>query len=154
VRELEESLSQSRATHRVTQFAGLFLGLELILRSYHMRELLICWLCFSIAFVSLTIVILSVVLACYTGKYLIQWICYATALYGKWHLGDTQGRLPNEPQLPMMYNLSSDPHEDNNLFYADPTNGVLLAPCGSKPGLTATTLGRKISFLFESTPRN
>jgi arylsulfatase A-like enzyme len=33
-----------------------------------------------------------------------------------------------KPQLPMMYDLSSDPHEDNNLFYTDLTNGVLLAP--------------------------
>ncbi|QIG49015.1 arylsulfatase [Nordella sp. HKS 07] len=33
-----------------------------------------------------------------------------------------------KPQLPMMYDLSSDPHEDNNLFYTDLTNGALLAP--------------------------
>jgi arylsulfatase A-like enzyme len=33
-----------------------------------------------------------------------------------------------KPQLPMVYDLSSDPHEDNNLFYMDLTNGALLAP--------------------------
>jgi len=33
-----------------------------------------------------------------------------------------------KPQLPMMYDLSSDPHEDSNLFYTDLTNGALLAP--------------------------
>jgi arylsulfatase len=33
-----------------------------------------------------------------------------------------------KPQLPMMYDLSSDPHEDNNLFYTDLTNGWILAP--------------------------
>jgi arylsulfatase len=33
-----------------------------------------------------------------------------------------------KPQLPMMYDLSSDPHEDDNLFYTDLTNGFLLAP--------------------------
>ena len=33
-----------------------------------------------------------------------------------------------KPQLPMMYDLSSDPHEDTNLFYSDLTNGALLAP--------------------------
>jgi arylsulfatase A-like enzyme len=33
-----------------------------------------------------------------------------------------------KPQFPMMYNLSSDPHEDNNLSYTDLTNGALLAP--------------------------
>ena len=28
----------------------------------------------------------------------------------------------------MFYDLSSDPHEDNNLFYTDLTNGWMLAP--------------------------
>jgi arylsulfatase len=32
------------------------------------------------------------------------------------------------PQLPMMFDLSSDPHEDSNLWYTDLTNGALLAP--------------------------
>jgi hypothetical protein len=73
LREIEGFLSQSRATHRVSQCASLFLGLGFILRSYHMRELLVCWLCFSIAFVLLTLVILAVVLACYAGRYFIQW---------------------------------------------------------------------------------
>ncbi len=33
-----------------------------------------------------------------------------------------------KPQLPMCYDLSSDPHEDNNLMYSDLTNGWMLAP--------------------------
>jgi arylsulfatase A-like enzyme len=33
-----------------------------------------------------------------------------------------------KPQFPMFYDLSSDPHEDNNLFYTDFTNGWMLAP--------------------------
>jgi arylsulfatase A-like enzyme len=33
-----------------------------------------------------------------------------------------------KPQLPMIYDLSSDPHEDNNLFYTDLTNGWIMAP--------------------------
>jgi arylsulfatase A-like enzyme len=33
-----------------------------------------------------------------------------------------------KPQLPLMYDLSSDPHEDNNLFYTNLTNGWILAP--------------------------
>ena len=33
-----------------------------------------------------------------------------------------------KPQFPMFYDLSSDPHEDNNLFYSDLTNGWILAP--------------------------
>jgi len=32
------------------------------------------------------------------------------------------------PQLPMVYDLSSDPHEDNNLTYTDLTNGWMLGP--------------------------
>jgi arylsulfatase len=31
-------------------------------------------------------------------------------------------------QFPMMYDLSSDPHEDSNLSWTDLTNGFLLAP--------------------------
>jgi arylsulfatase A-like enzyme len=33
-----------------------------------------------------------------------------------------------KPQFPMIYDLSSDPHEDNNLFYTDFTKGWVLAP--------------------------
>ena len=33
-----------------------------------------------------------------------------------------------KPQLPMQYDLSSDPHEDSNLFETDLTNGWILAP--------------------------
>ena len=33
-----------------------------------------------------------------------------------------------KPQIPMVYDLSSDPHEDNNLFYTDLTVGWVLAP--------------------------
>ena len=33
-----------------------------------------------------------------------------------------------KPQLPMQYDLNSDPHEDFNLFYTDLTNGAMLAP--------------------------
>jgi len=32
------------------------------------------------------------------------------------------------PQFPMMYDLTSDPHEDNNLLYSDLTCGWILAP--------------------------
>ena len=33
------------------------------------------------------------------------------------------------PQFPMFYDLTSDPHEDNNLFNSDMTCGWILAPC-------------------------
>jgi arylsulfatase A-like enzyme len=33
-----------------------------------------------------------------------------------------------KPQFPMFYDLSSDPHEDNNLLYTDVTNAWMVAP--------------------------
>ena len=33
-----------------------------------------------------------------------------------------------KPQFPMFYDLSSDPHEDDNLFYSDMTSGWIMAP--------------------------
>ena len=33
-----------------------------------------------------------------------------------------------KPQLPMQYDLSSDPHEDSNLWWTDLTNGWAVAP--------------------------
>ena len=33
------------------------------------------------------------------------------------------------PQFPLFYDLTSDPHEDNNLFDSDLTCGWMLAPC-------------------------
>jgi arylsulfatase len=33
-----------------------------------------------------------------------------------------------KPQFPMVYDLSSDPHEDNNVFYTDETCGWVTAP--------------------------
>jgi uncharacterized membrane protein len=49
---------------------GLVVGLNL--SSYHFQELLVCWLCFSVGFVSLALALLVVILACYAGKYLIH----------------------------------------------------------------------------------
>jgi arylsulfatase A-like enzyme len=34
-----------------------------------------------------------------------------------------------KPQLPMIYDLSSDPHEDNNLLYSLENGGWVLGPC-------------------------
>jgi hypothetical protein len=64
-------LRQLCESHRVSQFSGLLLGLSLY--SYHVRELLFCWLFFSLLFVSLALVIVGGVLACYAGKYVTVW---------------------------------------------------------------------------------
>jgi hypothetical protein len=69
---IEDSLKQFRKNHRLSQFSGLLLGLSLY--SYHVRELLVCWLFFSLVFVSLALVILGGVIACYAGKYAAHWV--------------------------------------------------------------------------------
>lgn len=56
----------------------------------------------------------------------------------KWMLYNTIFRYTQEPfaakkpiikpQFPMVYDLSSDPHEDNNLFYSDLNIDWVLAP--------------------------
>jgi len=51
----------------VSQLSGLHRRVGLY--SYHVRELLVCWLFFSPLFVLLAPVILGGVLACYAGKY-------------------------------------------------------------------------------------
>jgi|ERR1700686_3069403 len=69
---IEDSLKQFRKNHRLSQFSGLLLGLSLY--SYHVRELLVCWLFFSLVFVSLALVIWGGVIACYAGKYAAHWV--------------------------------------------------------------------------------
>jgi hypothetical protein len=73
VREIGESLSQLRASHQVWQFAGMFLGLGLILRSYYIRELLACWLFFSLVFGLLALIVFGSVLALCAGKRVAHW---------------------------------------------------------------------------------
>jgi uncharacterized membrane protein AbrB (regulator of aidB expression) len=64
---------------------GLVVGLNL--SSYHLQELLVCWLCFNIAFVSLALAILVVVLAGYAGKYLAHCVGLAARMTSKVGLG-------------------------------------------------------------------
>jgi hypothetical protein len=64
-------LNQLLENHRVSELSGLLLGLSLY--SYHVRELLICWLFFCLLFVLLTLVLLGGVLGCHAGQYVIHW---------------------------------------------------------------------------------
>jgi hypothetical protein len=73
VREIEESLSQLRASHRVSQFAGMVLGLGLILRYYYIQELLACWLFFSLVFGLLALIVFGSVLIFCAGDRVIHW---------------------------------------------------------------------------------
>ncbi len=54
----------------VLQISGLLLGVGLL--SYHVRELMVCWLFFSMLFVLLVLLIFGGVLACYAGKCVID----------------------------------------------------------------------------------
>ena len=58
---------------RVSLFSWLLLGLGLSLHFYRVRELLICWLFFSLALVSLGSVIAGGMLAWYVGERAFHW---------------------------------------------------------------------------------
>ena len=66
-----ESLNLLRDSRHVSQFSGLILGLSLY--SYHVRELLVCWLFFTLLFVCLALVLLGGVLAVYAGERVTVW---------------------------------------------------------------------------------
>jgi hypothetical protein len=68
---LKDLLNHLRENHHAYQISGLLLGLSLY--SYRVRELLVCWLFFSVLFVCVTLVILSGVLAVYAGEWLTVW---------------------------------------------------------------------------------
>jgi hypothetical protein len=55
----------------VSQFSGLILGLSLY--SYHVRELVVCWLFFTLLFVCLALVLLGGVLAVNAGERITVW---------------------------------------------------------------------------------
>jgi len=59
-------------------FAAVGMVVGLNLSSYNLQELLVCWLCFSIGFVSLALALLAVALAWYAGKYLVH--CASAAM--------------------------------------------------------------------------
>jgi hypothetical protein len=65
-------LNPLRASHHVSQFSGLLLGLSLYF--YHVRELLVCWLIFTLLFACVTLLVLGGVLAVQTGEYLTVWV--------------------------------------------------------------------------------
>jgi hypothetical protein len=44
------------------------------LYSYHVRELLVCWLFFTALLAALAFLVLTGALACYAGKHVIHWV--------------------------------------------------------------------------------
>ena len=66
-----EPVIQFKESLRVLPIGGLFLGLSLY--SYHVRELLICWLYFSVLFVCMAFVILVGELGVYAGECVTVW---------------------------------------------------------------------------------
>jgi len=69
--EIEEFVNSLRGIYRESQFSGLLLGLSFY--SYHVRELLVCWLFFCLLFVLLALVVLGGLLAAYAGNQAIHW---------------------------------------------------------------------------------
>jgi len=54
----------------------------------------------------------------------IKWKVYKTIF----RYSENVERPYSKPQFPMIYDLSSDPHEDNNLLMTDLTVGWIMAP--------------------------
>ena len=61
----------ANSTICVVRFAAVGWLLGLSLHLYHLQEVLICWLFFSLVFVSLALLILAGALACYSGECVI-----------------------------------------------------------------------------------
>ncbi len=55
----------------VFECSGLLIAVSLF--SYHVRELLICWLFFSVPFLLLALLLLGAVFACNAGQYFVHW---------------------------------------------------------------------------------
>jgi hypothetical protein len=49
------------------------------------------------------------------GRRTIKWKVYKTIF----RYSENVEKSYSKPQFPMIYDLSSDPHEDNNLIYSD-----------------------------------
>jgi hypothetical protein len=62
---------QFKQSLRVLPVGGLLLGLSLC--SYHLRELLVCWLFFSVLFVCMMLLILIGELGVYAGECVAVW---------------------------------------------------------------------------------
>ena len=69
----------------------------LSLYSYHVRELVVCWLFFSLLFVLLALVILGIVLACYAGKYATHWAHMAAPVTSVFALASAELHLKTIP---------------------------------------------------------
>jgi hypothetical protein len=64
-------LHRLRDYQRVSLFSGIFLGL--CLYSYHVRELLACWLFFCLLFALVALLMLAGLLASQAAKYVMDW---------------------------------------------------------------------------------
>jgi hypothetical protein len=72
---IEDFVNSPRGVYRVSQISGLLLALSFY--SYHVRELLVCWLLFCLLFVLVALVILGGVLAAHLGSQAIHWMSIA-----------------------------------------------------------------------------
>jgi hypothetical protein len=72
VKETEESVDPLRESHRISQLSGLVVGISL--SSYLVRELLVCWLIFTLLLSTCVLAILVTILAGYAGSHALNWM--------------------------------------------------------------------------------
>jgi hypothetical protein len=68
---LEDILSLINDNHRIFESSILLIGVSLFF--YQVRELLICWLFFSVPFVLLALLLFAGVVAYNAGQYFVHW---------------------------------------------------------------------------------
>src|SRR6516164_1225232 len=68
-----DATQHRKAATRLISFAAVGLLLEGNLSLYQLEAILICWLVFSLAFVSLALLILAVIFVFYAGECVIHW---------------------------------------------------------------------------------
>jgi len=87
----------ANSTICVMSFAALGWLLGINLNSYRLHEVLVCWLFFSLMFLSLALVILAGALVCCAGKCVIAWANKATRMTPKVALRPLEIQLKINP---------------------------------------------------------
>jgi hypothetical protein len=94
--ETGEFVIQFKENLRVLSVGGLLLGLSVY--SYHVRELLVCWLYFSVLFVCMMLVILIGELGVYAGKCVAVWARSAAEMTPVFEFAAIELPLKNIPE--------------------------------------------------------
>jgi len=130
-------LNPLRESHHVSQFSGLLLGLSLY--SYHVRELLVCWLIFTLLFACVALVILGGVLAVQAGEYLTVWVRTLARIAPVVALAHADPHLKNiSDARKLVYEL-----KEQYMRSVDHSPSALVVATGQGARLAADNLGKK-----------